>query len=446
MSDKLVAGVVLSESNLEALEELRGKFASVARGEIGVSRFDWRALMEAGALASLSVSRYRGTKALTAGDLGLALEEMEEINSIVELGHRLLLPREVLNSFNTIETRARQVLRSYGLLTVLGLFLPAASYTACATALQAYKLKFEDTVELLVANLPTHRDRMVEEYYKLARQVRERLDRANLLSGSRWDFEENFVERCMATFPTVEELRAAFAFGLKLEFVPLPYQSQTEQPNYTAASDDLLALRREVIAQQQQARERVVGEFVTGVQAELFGLVNTALEDTLTSIKSNGNLQARSVVQLKNLVEKISTLNFWQDKRLETIQAEISALVGNSGKRDTQLSTALLEELQYQTKLVLVGLAQPERGGLQLEQQAAPASGLQLANPSNNKPLQLPAGVKEIGFVSTAEIANAQPRVLTEAEALEREEILRKLGAGSGGVALVGNKRGSKLF
>lgn len=360
------------QANEQALATLRATFDGIAT-DITLSRYDWRALMESGALASLHVERYHGIKALTAIDLGLDEAEVKEVSNLVNLGHRLLLPKEVLNAFNSVETRARQVLRRYCLSTPIGTFLPARAYDGASKAMQESKAKFADLVANLLVDLPSHRDTIEQSYYDLARQVWERIGYKG--SQSSWDFRDDFVARCMAQFPTREELESAFKFELRLDFVPMPYTDNAQaQPSYAGASDDLLTMRRAVIEQAQQARQELVSGFVASVQSELYTLVNDALGDVLESIKSNGSLHSRSVAQLKGIVERIGDLNFWQDRKLETIQGEILKMCDTpSERRDLSLNTDILRELALQCRMVLSKVATVERGAIEVKQESQPS-------------------------------------------------------------------------
>jgi hypothetical protein len=358
----------LTGSNLDALQVLRDRFARVTT-DVTLSRFDWRALLESGAVATLSIGRYRGVKALTADDLGLDVEEMKEVDKIVQLGHRLLLPQDVLNQFNTVETRARQVLRQYCLSTPAGLFLPAKSNDNCASAMLEFKTKFFDLVELLVQNLPDHKRAIERQYTDLAKQVYNRLRDSGKYDYSlaEWEFVDTFVNRCMAQFPNEQELRRSFRFALRLSFVPVP-ETNGETPSFANATDDLLRQRKMVIQDTEIARRELIDGFISSIQSEVYTLVNTVLTDVLGSIEKNAQLQSRSVVQLKNLVEKVSALNFWGDKRLEMIQSEIESLLSvGSSKRDLGLNQQVLRELQLQSKVVLGKLERVERGDLEIK-------------------------------------------------------------------------------
>src|SRR5262245_63946010 len=132
-------------SNQAEIDRLTAEFGRLG-ARIDISQYDWRVLMESGAIANLHVSRYRGTTALKASDLGLTTKDDDAMAAIVDLGERLLLPREVLQRFDSIETRARQLVRRYCLRTPTGLFLPAKAYTACALAVEQSKAKFDDLI------------------------------------------------------------------------------------------------------------------------------------------------------------------------------------------------------------------------------------------------------------------------------------------------------------
>lgn len=413
------------ESNDQELSVLRSKFAGIA--VVTIARDDWRSLMESGAIANLKVSRYRGVKQLQAIDLGLDVTEMREIESIVNLGHRLLLPADILGEFNSLETRARQVLRSSGLSTPLGLFVPSKSYETLAATMANYKSRFEALVESLIANLPAHRERMAQEYERLAAQVLARVvasDPSAITWSSRDQWESDFVTRCMLHFPSADTLRSAFSFALSLSFVPLPYESQTETPIYAASSGDLVNLRRAVITEQREAREALVSDFLSSVQGELYGLVNEALSDTLASIKKNDSLSSRSVVQLKRVVAQIGDLNFWGDKRLETIQQEITALLERPSKtRSTTLATMVLDELSYQVRVANMGIE-----SLRNE------SGITL--PASESVVFMPVPLADRGDLLQEITAASAAQGDREALSPQQEQRVQEIMAQLGGVAL----------
>jgi hypothetical protein len=383
--------------NEQELSALRARFSGLA--SVNIAQNDWRALMESGALATLKVSRYRGVKQLVAADLGLDPTEVAEVESIINLGHRLLLPAPVLAEFNTLETRARQVLRQSGLKTPMGLFVPSRAYDGLASNMATFKDSFNYLVASLLDNLPAHRERMSQEYERLASQVLARLlasDPYSVGYASRDQWQQDFTERCMLHFPSPEQLAGAFSFSLSLSFVPLPYQSQTETPQYAAAGSDLINLRRAVIAEQEQARQSLVQDFLGSVQEELYGLVNESLSDVLASIKKNDSLGSRSIVQLKTVVTQISQLNFWGDRRLETIKEELDALLARPSKtRSAGLASNILEELSYQTRVAAIAIASarsqddsivlPQAVTQPLELLAGKTQGLDLTQPKEIK-------------------------------------------------------------
>ena len=112
-----------------------------------------------------------------------------------------------------------------------------------------------------------------------------------------------------------------------------------------------------MLKEQQETRSALVNDFLGSVQNEIYGLVNEALSDTLASIKKNDSLTSRSVVQLKNVVEKLSNLNFWGDRRLDTIKDEIQSLLDRPQKqRSAAIATTVLEELSYQARVANLDL------------------------------------------------------------------------------------------
>lgn len=370
------------DTNQKELERLRSAFSGITQ-DISLSQKDWRELMESGALASLSISRFRGHKALSSDDLGITPEEYKEVESIVSLGFRLLLPKAVLGSFNSLESNARQVLRRYTLKVPTGYFLPASAYQACATAMQEHKSKFDALVLQLLDDLDLHRVTVLEQYTVLGDQVAKRLYNAGVISyADRWATADNFKDRCMATFPTKEELAGAFSFRLSLSFVPVPYQSAQEAPQFAQASGDLMALRKAVLEEQARVQAEEVTGFIKSIQSEVYTLVNESLTAVLSTAQDKSYLQSRSVVQLRGLIERLSQLNFWGDAKLDLIKQEITAIIDREpSKRNFEIDQALMRAMQEEVQLTIKSIGTVERGSLDLNQ-PAPA---QIAVPTGNR-------------------------------------------------------------
>lgn len=379
------------QTNQEELARLRTAFEAIT-SDINLSQKDWRELMESGALASLSISRFRGHKSLTSADLGITPEEYKEVESIVSLGFRLLLPKAVLGAFNSLESNARQVLRRYTIKVPSGYFLPASAYDACSSAMQEHKAKFDALVAQLLEDLDLHRYTVLEQYAVLGAQVSNRLYNAGVISYSeKWTKAEEFKDRCMLTFPTLEELTSQFSFRLSLSFVPVPYQTNQEAPQFAQASADLLALRKAVLEEQARVQSEEVTGFIKSIQAEVYALVNESLSAVLSTAQDKSFLQSRSIVQLRGLVEKLSQLNFWGDGKLEIIKQEISAMLDKEpSKRNFAIDQSLLSAMQEEVQLALRAIGTIERGSLELGTAPAP-----LTMPTGNR--QAPLNFSPVG-------------------------------------------------
>lgn len=371
-----------NQRNEENLRDLRARFDAIAT--IDVARLDYRAMLESGAIVTLKVNRYRGIQALGAIDLGIDAQEINQVKEILSLGHRLLLPASVLGEFNSLETRARQIVRSHCMLTKFGLFITPNAWAKLGTALEPFKVKFDEKVEELIANLPTHYDRMLEEYATLARQVKTRLEQSGSYTG--WAFQEDFITRCMIDFPTAEKLRGSFNFALSIEFIPLTYSEQSANPTYAAASDDLLSMRRAVLEEQQNTRQALVNDFLTSVQSEIFTLINESMGDVLAAIDngSSGAIAGRSSVQLRNLIDKLVDLNFWNDPRVDLMREKITELLDRAPSvRDSSLTRATLEEIKSRARVAILTLERAQPIDVISSQ---PAPTITLRNPSDTRP------------------------------------------------------------
>ena len=84
------------------------------------------ALTREGVLINVSVRYWRATKKLNPEDLGLDPDNVTE--RLISLGHKKLLPREALERFALVESRAHSLIEAstFPFLNGLGHFLPNA--------------------------------------------------------------------------------------------------------------------------------------------------------------------------------------------------------------------------------------------------------------------------------------------------------------------------------
>jgi hypothetical protein len=219
------------------------------------------------------------------------------------------------------------------------------------------------------------------------------------------EFAARFVEEVSRQIPTREAFYASFYFDVELEYVPLPsllaeeqaeaerihaqaraeqgrreMQLRLEQERVWAQEERIRAevaaarsaaawkeqlmreMHREVVEQARRKKEQVVDSFLRDVVAQLRTLVYEVVTDVLASLQKNNRLHPRSVVQLRNLIERVERLNFAGDADLgamiEGVRAELDVAAKDRSLREIE---AALQDIAIVTRSTLIALGERPR-------------------------------------------------------------------------------------
>lgn len=356
---------------------------------------DWKTLMGEGVVVKLHIRRVRFRKRLQFEDLGIHFGEKdiaEKMHDIFRLGMKNLLTKAYLDRIEQIEYRSRKLLVSYSMETVWGYFIPVTAYISFRSQIEKLEQDYYQVREDILANYPAIKKQVLQDYVQAARQAyrilnkvepealteRERLRESWYLAGVR--------RKMRKMLPTPDDIRTSFAFEVSPTYIDLPMlagddeeggasgvrvekraieniteEEQRELRWRQAGTKERQAMMRtmneDVVRKAQQQKEERIDQFLTKVIGQVRGLLYDATVNVLAAMKRKENLPPRSIVQLRNLVENLRLLNFYNDRDAERAMTLIENLIERPREdRDLDLIEQRLRDIATVMRSTLLTL------------------------------------------------------------------------------------------
>jgi hypothetical protein len=320
------------QAQLEA--EALAREVGAEQGEITVRRnVDWQKYLQEGVIARLHVGRWRAKAALSLADLGINPETPEEKqawNKVINLGSRNLLPKNIIEAFDGIESRARGCLTYYSLDTFWGRYIHKSSYEKFAREIRKLKAEYLDLANMVFEE--GFWNRMMTEvrdsYVAVGVQNYRRLQKAGVsLTEDETTWVTNFVNRAMSQIKGREWARSKVSFTWDAEYVPLVStlaEDRARAAEIQAAQEGrvqaarISAMERDLTLTAQRKASQDLQQFVADVRSDVQTRVYNATLDVLEAMRgAGGKLTPGSSKQLGSLVSQIERLKFWPDEMLE---------------------------------------------------------------------------------------------------------------------------------
>lgn len=400
------------------LSEMRQALAgALNETEIKAANPHWLNLMKEGVLVELHLGRWRAKSRLTWADLGLEVEEADsrEIEEIMTLGYKKLLPASVIKELDSIESAARKWLEKKAFRTYWGFFVPVTAYPEWKEKNEEYRGRYFAARDDLVRDYDQIVDSLDFSYRQAARSAYQRLKKLSPKSVkglTEDEFAKNFTYSILAHMETATTIQHSFYFEVELRYVPLPSllaEEQAEAARHAAAARiewqkveghkekvrievqaeenrawaelakleaEVQATRsasewkaalmkdmhRDVVEQARAQKEQLIDSFLRDVVVQLRSLVYEASTDVLGALTRNDNLPARSVVQLRHLVEQVRSLNFYGDAEIEQMIGVVETQLNRKAEdRDVGEITANLTDIATVMRASLIGLGERPR-------------------------------------------------------------------------------------
>jgi len=167
----------------------------------------------------------------------------------------------------------------------------------------------------------------------------------------------------------------------------------------------LEAMNRDVVEEARQQKQELIDGFLAGLVGQLRGLVYEATTDVLAGIQDKGRLHPRSVVQLKNLIDQVSNLNFFGDADMDRMIAQVRIELDKAPRdRDIREIQDQLRDIAVVTRATLIGLGEQPRSARALGVADVPT-------PAMVRTARRGLGLDEAGEVRVPALKLRQPRL-----------------------------------
>lgn len=322
--------------------------------KISLIRTDWNNFMKQGVIIKLHIRRWRAKARLDLDDLGLHDTSPSEADELIQLGEKYLMPQRIIRELDSIETSARANIEKYSFETYWGRFIPAKAYQSWKAENEIWKARYFALRDRIEEEYYSNQTELLTAYRKTAALAYQRMKALTPDKMSNYElldqeyFINRFIDKISRLIPNRYEIYKSFGYEEELNYIPLPYMIEEEQIALELARSEaqtILAADKAKRAGIEQAIEtksvmemdilkatmdkkaELIDGFLTDIQSQIRSLINEATMGVLASIKRNGNLQPRSIVQLQTLINNIGYLNFWGDKDADRIIAKLEFIL-----------------------------------------------------------------------------------------------------------------------
>jgi len=261
------------------------------------------AVCRRGVLCNVSVRYWRGCKKLRPEDLGLDPDHVSE--RLIQLGHKRLVPRQALQAFSLIESRAHALVEagSFPFLGGIARFVPNPRLSELTDGLERLRDEFRDATLDFMAGYTDLREEALAEWRGAA----------DHLSAN----AELLIATIEQSFPPAGDITRKFAFETRMFQI--------------AAPDGIRLEVAEGVAQMEAAedRRRIAEEAGRRLQADLDGFIRESVaslreetarlaSEVLATIDGSGNgVHQRTINRLTTFIDNFRSLNFAGDEQLE---------------------------------------------------------------------------------------------------------------------------------
>ena len=369
------------------VEELRTDMATQIgedQKKVRLANADWTMFIQQGVLVDLHIGRYRAQVSMTLEDLGIqpaTQAERDALERTINLGRRFVLPKETVMRAQEIEGRSRQWLLKNAFKTTWGYFIHVSRYQQWRTRQLEIEQEYMDLADEIERTYPQLMGIVTRDYVTLGLQVWDRLlpqrpDKDTVTVDTKRAWVGNFVRRALRSVPSAKEIQRSFSMQYGVKFIPPQAAIAADR---MAAEETIMAARErarlsaeaamQADLQITQAREEVGGiqDFVADVQGQIRGAIYDSVVSALETLRDGkeGRMPRGSTVRIKNMVDMVQELVFWDDPDLQSKVSNLADLCETTAaQRDVDEVERALRELGAESRLVLLDLERiPQRSG-----------------------------------------------------------------------------------
>lgn len=347
-------------------------------GLVRVRVQSWAEQLQKGVIVTLSISGYAGRAQMTLEDLGIrpaTYQEREAYERAIALGHRRLLPKEVLNMISQRSGRIRAHLRMYSFQTGYGRWVHQDRYRAWKSGHERLCQEYLGIADEIVREYPKMLKAVESDYRILGRDAYRRLKETVVptLDEQRW--VDLFISNLMRSMPSPAWIQSRFAVNVKVEYLPelavtTADRLEAERLRIEARAKAEIQAYEQIEQEVMLARLKEAGQGITdltdALEAQIREQVYDTILDVLESLRSDQSRLTRgSTMQLKNTIESVTRLMFWEDGDLTERLDALKALIETPPKQRPmdEVHDALVElGAEARSKLLSLGRS-PRRSG-----------------------------------------------------------------------------------
>ncbi len=344
-----------------------------------VNGTDWRRRMKEGFLVELSIKRWRARKKLALTELGInppTAEARAVYEQLLTLGSKLLLPQQTLKDLETIERLARAHLREHTFKTPFGTFLPYTSYGLWKSGNEEFKARFFARRDEIVAAYPALIEQVLTEYEQIARHTYQLLLSQIDDLGDSFPDEDAFVahfrlEIIARNIKSADEFAATFTYDERFSRIQALDSLESEEVEADVVISERAAeieaaqnrkrqleeMNRDLVRKAREQKQEMIDNFLSSLLTQIRTLTYDAVTSVLASIQEQETLQGRPVIQLKNLIEQLKTMNFYGDQDIDTILTLLHSIIEMPAReRDIPEITRQLRAIATLTRGTILAL------------------------------------------------------------------------------------------
>jgi len=335
------------------IERLSAETRDKLAGQLGISPeelrardTEWLEKIAQGVIVKVKVGRWRATRKLTYRNLGINAprgKAKTEIDSLIRLGHVLLLPDKTRKKLESLEIRSRQAGKRHGSESPWGWYVSAEKFADCNSELEKIRAEYlgiGDEISTKEGWAELKRQ-IADQSRAAARAAYKRASEITKADGTTIDTDEDaFVERYVRSIlrmlPARDYVRDSFYLDVDYSYAPLLSQLESERlkleeirhqreimatSGRKAAAEALeaeasavaeqtaqLEMHRAIATNAATRKSELIDQFLVGYARKLHGLFNESAEAMLRTTRKNAKVHPRSITQLENLIKTANQL------------------------------------------------------------------------------------------------------------------------------------------
>lgn len=386
-----------SKSELDQMKNGIAQALGIKPEEIKTRQADWVNLMKQGVLVGLHLRRWRATTTLTADHLGLTFEdqaEEEAFSKTMRLGQVYLLPKKYIDRLGSIDSAARKSVSKFSTQTYWGSFLTPESYLAWKTESDRYEAQYYEVRDEIGENWDQIVFEVADAHRANAKAAYRREKAHEEMTGkssrvvaqyTEWEFVGRYVDAILEAIPSREEVIDSFSYDVDLSYIPLPSLLAEDQAkadlelersyNERRQMDAERRMREEVLRNYKNRMDELVVDHLRRMVGQLNDVLYQAANDVLSTTQNNDRLHPRSVVQLRQAIDRVKMMNLLDYDDIEKMVNQAESILGvPADSRSTDQVVSKLQDIATVTRSTLVNLGErPSRAKRELSVSEVPA-------------------------------------------------------------------------